>query len=366
MHWSSSISVLRNSSLSMLRKCSSAMPAPMIGTLASTGELMAFNKYGAITEGLSIPVKVQTGVAGTYTITAGISGNPFSCMWLEDTQTGTLTALTDGAQYSFQLEAGASTTARFLMHSTAAVPMVLEGGLCGANGSATVDLGNNTADITWTTPTGTVVLEQLGATGENTFSTNNAGNYTIHISTNAVCGEMVQDFYIDIDATDVVAAFDAPAEVLVNGTVELTNNSTADGAFFWNFGDNSTSTDVNPTHSYSEPGTYTVTLEVTADDCSVITTQEVVVSVNTGIATIASAGLNVWSNAQGIVMEHSFTEGTVKVEVLDATGRLHIQRQVPATPGRTVIATDALNTGIWFVRVTNGERVQSFRVPLVR
>ena len=50
--------------------------APMIATLASTGEAMTFNKYGAITEGLSIPVKVQSYVAGTYTITAGISGNP--------------------------------------------------------------------------------------------------------------------------------------------------------------------------------------------------------------------------------------------------------------------------------------------------
>ena len=131
-------------------------------------------------------------------------------------------------------------------------------------------------------------------------------------------------------------------------------------------GDNTTSTETNPVHTYTEPGTYTVSLEVTADDCAVITTQDVVVQVSTGVATIAAAGLNVWSNAQGIVMEHSFTEGTVKVEVLDATGRLHIQRQIAAAPGRTVIATDALNSGIWFVRVTNGDLVQSFRVPLVR
>ena len=340
--------------------------APMITSLASTGESMAINKYGAITEGLSIPVKVQSYLAGTFTITAGISGNPFACMWLEDTQTGTLTALTDGAQYSFQLAAGASTTPRFMIHSTAAVPLTLEPGFCGGTGSATVDLGNNTADITWTTPTGTVVLEQLGASGENTFSTNVAGNYTVHISTNAVCGEIVQDLYIDIDETAVVAEFTAPATSVVNEAVAFTNTSTEYGEFFWNFGDNTTSTEINPTHIYTEPGTYTVSLEVTADDCTVIITQDVVVSVSTGIATIASTGLNVWSNTQGIVMEHSFIEGTVNVEVMDATGRLHIQRQVPATPGRTVIATDGLNTGIWFVRVTNGERVQSFRVPVVR
>lgn len=41
------------------------------------------------------------------------------------------------------------------------------------------------------------------------------------------------------------------------------NNNTANGnAFFWNFGDGSTSTATNPSHYYSAPGTYTVTLVV--------------------------------------------------------------------------------------------------------
>ena len=46
------------------------------------------------------------------------------------------------------------------------------------------------------------------------------------ISTNAVCGEIVQDLYIDIDATEVVAAFDAPATAIVNEAIDFTNNST--------------------------------------------------------------------------------------------------------------------------------------------
>ncbi|MBK7297506.1 MAG: hypothetical protein IPI91_13125 [Flavobacteriales bacterium] len=220
--------------------------------LGITGESMVFNKYGAIAEGLTFLLKCRAMLLVRTPSQQG-SGNPFSCMWLEDLQTGTITALTDGVQYSFQLAAGASTTPRFMIHSTAAVPMTLEPGLCGANGSATVDLGNNTADITWTTPTGTVILEQLGATGENTFSTGNAGNYTVHISTNAVCGEIVQDLYIDIDATEVVAAFDAPATAIVNEAIDFTNNSTVYGDFFWNFGDNTTSTETNPVHTYTEP-----------------------------------------------------------------------------------------------------------------
>lgn len=34
----------------------------------------------------------------------------------------------------------------------------------------------------------------------------------------------------------------------------------------WDFGDGTTSTDANPTHAYMAPGTYTVTLRITAPD----------------------------------------------------------------------------------------------------
>lgn len=45
--------------------------------------------------------------------------------------------------------------------------------------------------------------------------------------------------------------------------VVFDNNSTNGNAFFWNFGDGSTSTEENPTHLYSGAGDYTVTLVVT-------------------------------------------------------------------------------------------------------
>lgn len=44
--------------------------------------------------------------------------------------------------------------------------------------------------------------------------------------------------------------------------VIFNNNSSNGNSFFWDFGDNTTSTDVNPVHFYAGPGTYTVTLVV--------------------------------------------------------------------------------------------------------
>lgn len=47
----------------------------------------------------------------------------------------------------------------------------------------------------------------------------------------------------------------------------FTNNSSSSSNFQWTFGDGGTSTQANPTHTYSAPGTYTVTLIVSSTNC---------------------------------------------------------------------------------------------------
>lgn len=50
-------------------------------------------------------------------------------------------------------------------------------------------------------------------------------------------------------------------------TVEFTNLSSNGGAFSWDFGDGGTSTQVNPSHTYTSNGNYTVTLIVDGASC---------------------------------------------------------------------------------------------------
>lgn len=60
----------------------------------------------------------------------------------------------------------------------------------------------------------------------------------------------------------VVANFTASStsSCIVPFTVQFTNTSTGGGAYSWNFGDGGTSTSVNPSHTYSSFGNYSVSL----------------------------------------------------------------------------------------------------------
>lgn len=58
------------------------------------------------------------------------------------------------------------------------------------------------------------------------------------------------------------AAFTVPNDLPVNSPIAFSDNSASAGSWHWDFGDGSTSQEANPSHIYTAPGTYTVTLTV--------------------------------------------------------------------------------------------------------
>ncbi len=76
--------------------------------------------------------------------------------------------------------------------------------------------------------------------------------------------------YVNIEAPSI-----ANFNTLVNTDEVIFNNNSTDGNYTWDFGDGTISNQLNPTHEYSEPGIYTITL-TSENTCGTDTHTEVV------------------------------------------------------------------------------------------
>lgn len=102
---------------------------------------------------------------------------------------------------------------------------------------------------------------------------NTAGTYVVTLTATNASGTST--------ATDTIVVTTVPGASFTSSTngdvATFTNGSTHADSYAWNFGDGGTSTDANPTHTYSADGVYTVTLTATNSCGSVTFTQTVTI-----------------------------------------------------------------------------------------
>lgn len=117
----------------------------------------------------------------------------------------------------------------------------------------------------------TVVYNTVGSFNVSLTATNSAGSNTA-----------TQNNYITTNTT-ATAGFTSS----VSGyTASFTNTSTNATSYAWAFGDGGTSTDVNPSHTYTADGTYTVVLSAT-NVCGTVTSTQTVTIVTPPAAAFA-------------------------------------------------------------------------------
>jgi len=105
-----------------------------------------------------------------------------------------------------------------------------------------------------------------GSPATHTYSIPGTYNVTLTETDGHGCSESVV-YPAFIFVGTITAAFTGPATACINTPVTFTNTSSGSSINNWNFGDGSTSTAVNGTHSYTSAGTYTVTLIVSNGFC---------------------------------------------------------------------------------------------------
>ena len=157
----------------------------------------------------------------------------------------------------------------------------------------------------------------------HTYST--SGTYTVTLSiTSATCGDSTSS-QITIGTTVCQSAFYSVPDSSNANTIMFFDNSTGNPtSWTWAFGDGTSSSLQNPTHTYT-PGTYTVTLVILGTNCQSTSTQNIVIAGGSttysvsGYVMAGSNGLDV-----GLIQLINASTGAVAAQTgLDSSSAYH-------------------------------------------
>ncbi len=140
----------------------------------------------------------------------------------------------------------------------------------------------NSSSFSWQFPGGSPASSSA-QNPSTTYST--AGTYTVTLTATNSAGSSTATQTITVNALPT-----AGFNFSVSGTTANFTNSSANAAsYLWNFGDGSTSTLTNPSHTYAGDGSYTVTLSAMNNCDTVVSTQTVVIVTPPSASFTASA-----------------------------------------------------------------------------
>ncbi|HEX4888589.1 MAG TPA: PKD domain-containing protein [Luteibaculaceae bacterium] len=223
----------------------------------------AFNSYN-----VKLPFYMKIQDAGTYQLEFGLVEELLTganCIVLTDWETGYTTPVTNNFVYSFQSTA-AYEGVRFTLEIKQSLEdaVVIEDAQCGgsADGRIQIDFSHYPENLSITLfKDGEMVdhiTENPGVYSKDLWP----GEYLLVDSMGLfTCDSYTKEFRISQPPV-AEARFNAPAFATEDIPVVFINLSVNSAAYLWDFGDQSPLISLpNPTHTFSEPGTYLVTLK---------------------------------------------------------------------------------------------------------
>ena len=164
--------------------------------------------------------------------------------------------------------------------------------------------------------------------------------------------------------TKTVQISDVPASFFTfnqtDNVITFNNSSSGANSTYWDFGDGTNSTQLNPVKTYTAIGTYTVSL-ISDNGCGSDTTRRTVnVDKVTGITDIDGFEFSIYPNPASTVATLDFgtqVNGDLEVYVYDASGRV-VKSYLLSDEASVQIELDGLASGIYQVEVLkDGEGV---------
>ena len=141
------------------------------------------------------------------------------------------------------------------------------------------------------------------------------------------------------------------------------NNSLNANQYAWDFGDNNSSNGFSPSHTYSVPGIYTVTLVASNANCSDTTTFEVIAD-NASLTELSGSNLLLYPNPANERLNVEFTFGIAQsVSLVDAAGR--VVMECPILSSLSYLNISGLARGTYRVVASFGDGTKSVK-PFVK
>lgn len=141
---------------------------------------------------------------------------------------------------------------------------------------------------------------------------------------------------IKILAPELASSFDYTSE---NLTTTFNNTSVNALSYLWDFGDGAASTEINPVHTYSSPGTYTVVL--TASNVCAAANDTLILSLTSGAGELSGrTGTRMFPNpslGDFVLKLNSDRSESHHFRLTDLQGRIIRERIVDVIPGENTI-----------------------------
>jgi PKD repeat protein len=195
-----------------------------------------------------------------------------------------------------------------------------------------------------------------GSTNDSLVVTT-GGTYTLNITD--ACGSGSESVVIT-ESSVPVAAFTSSTVFL---TGAFTNTSTGGGntTYAWDFGDGSTSTEMDPIHVYTTVDTFTVTLTLT-NECGTTTTTQTVTSSNLGLEEVEGLGtVSVYPNPSAGVYQVDFNTNNdvnIAIQVTNVLGQTVYTKNIGSINGTHKDAIDITNEapGVYYVVIVSDNK----------
>jgi hypothetical protein len=237
--------------------------------------------------------------------------------------------------------------------------------------TATPGNGGSSPDYAWERNGNIIAGEVSSVLTIPGASVINGDVYTVILTSNSLC--ILGDSIAETSATVGVNNKPTPGfQTNISGnTVNFVNITSAVPAatYLWRFGDNTTSTDANPAHTYAGPGNYTVKL-IATNACGVDSISNSVI-INVGIANnYLSGNISVYPNPGNGLLSLGFDlleKDDLVISLLDISGK-EVYRQEALTIQKEEVKLDLthLSQGMYLLKVNGNNGNYSERIQILR